>query len=287
MTNIDQFESVFKAADKKTYEFETIDFERVLVVSDLADDACHEFTSRAETFLAVLEHGDWSAAWRSLGASDFSTVGDMLWCINENDPDLIVSYRNLHFPATEYPYSLGAHLDVLTQVTKTPVLVTPHPDWLRQHPESMQNTQTVMAITDHLTQENHLVSAAAVLTQPEGQLWLTHVEDQGIFERYMQAIARIPSIDTDNAERVLLTQLLKEPADYIESCRTALESLDMNITIASEAVLGRRLNDYKRLIENHKVSLLVMNTKDEQQMAMHGMAYPLTVEMRETPLLLV
>ncbi len=287
MTNIDQFESVFKAADKKVYAYESIEFAKVLVVSDLPEEGLGEFTRRAQTFLSVLEKGDWSPAWRGLGANDFSSVGDMLKCIDQQEPDLIVSYRNLHFPARDYPYSLGAHLDVLTQVTKTPVLVTPPPDWLGRHPESMQDTQTVMAITDHLTQENHLVSAAALLTQPGGQLWLTHVEDQGTFDRYMQAISRIPSIDTDNAERVLLAQLLKEPADYIESCKASLASLDMNITIASEAVLGKRLGDYKRLIENHRVSLLVMNTKDDQQMAMHGMAYPLTVEMRETPLLLV
>ena len=46
-------------------------------------------------------------------------------------------------------------------------------------------------------------------------------------------------------------------------------------------------HDYKRLIDEHRVDLLVMNTKDEDQLAMHGLSYPLTVELRDTPLLLI
>ena len=41
------------------------------------------------------------------------------------------------------------------------------------------------------------------------------------------------------------------------------------------------------IIAEHNVSLLVMNTKDDEQLAMHGVAYPLAVELRETPLLLL
>ena len=33
--------------------------------------------------------------------------------------------------------------------------------------------------------------------------------------------------------------------------------------------------------------LLVMNTKDDEQMAMHGLAYPLAIEVRSIPLLLL
>jgi hypothetical protein len=35
------------------------------------------------------------------------------------------------------------------------------------------------------------------------------------------------------------------------------------------------------------VDLLVMNTKDEDHSAMHGLAYPLAVELRGTPLLML
>ena len=36
-----------------------------------------------------------------------------------------------------------------------------------------------------------------------------------------------------------------------------------------------------------EVDLLVLNTKDDDQLAMHGLAYPLAIELREIPLLLL
>jgi len=50
---------------------------------------------------------------------------------------------------------------------------------------------------------------------------------------------------------------------------------------------GHHLAEYKRLVEEHRVDLLVMNTRDDDQMAMHGLAYPLAVELRSIPLLLL
>ena len=51
--------------------------------------------------------------------------------------------------------------------------------------------------------------------------------------------------------------------------------------------MGSRLDDYKKLIRDHAVDLLVFNTKDEDQLAMHGVGYPLAVEVREIPLLML
>jgi hypothetical protein len=51
--------------------------------------------------------------------------------------------------------------------------------------------------------------------------------------------------------------------------------------------MGRRLAEYQRLIEEHKIDLLVLNTMDEDQLAMHGLAYPLAVELRQIPLLML
>ena len=52
-------------------------------------------------------------------------------------------------------------------------------------------------------------------------------------------------------------------------------------------MIGHRLSEYQRLTEDHKIDLLVMNTKDEYQAAMHGLAYPLAVGLRTIPLLLL
>jgi hypothetical protein len=51
--------------------------------------------------------------------------------------------------------------------------------------------------------------------------------------------------------------------------------------------MGHRLSEYKRLIEEHGVDLLVFHTKDEDQLAMHGMAHPLAIELRDVPLLML
>ena len=51
--------------------------------------------------------------------------------------------------------------------------------------------------------------------------------------------------------------------------------------------VGNHMTEFRNLIEQHAVDLLVMHTKDDEQSAMHGLAYPLAVELREIPLLLL
>ncbi len=51
--------------------------------------------------------------------------------------------------------------------------------------------------------------------------------------------------------------------------------------------VGRRLAAYTHVVEVHDVDLLVVNTKDEDQLAMHGVAHPLAVELRNVPLLML
>ncbi len=51
--------------------------------------------------------------------------------------------------------------------------------------------------------------------------------------------------------------------------------------------MGDRVEEYRRLVEDHRVDLLVLNTLDGDQLAMHGQAYPLAVELRGIPLLML
>ena len=151
----------------------------------------------------------------------------------------------------------------------------------------LKNTDAVMALTDHLTGDDRLVNHGACFTQEAGTLFLTHVEDQAVVDRMLGVIEKIPSIDTDNAREEILNRLLKEPHDYIRSCREGLEDQGGSITIEEIVVLGHHLDEHKRLIEEHAVDLLVLNTKDDDQLAMHGLAYPLAVELRRIPLLML
>jgi hypothetical protein len=283
MTNIDQFESVFKAADKPQFAPERVTIESVSVITDLATAKCDSFEEDVRRFL-----GDAAAVpLRLISGDQFNSVDQLLREIDKSPADLICTHRNLHIQAPDYPYSLGVYVDVLTQVTAMPVLLLPNPHTEHERDFSTNGRDCVMAITDHLTGDHHLVSYAAKLTATGGELFLTHVEDEATFQRYIETISRIPAIDTDVAREEILEQLLQEPHDFIRSCREVLQGTGQSLTIEEVVTAGHQLNGYKRLVEEHAIDLLVLNTKDEDQLAMHGLAYPLAVELRETPLLLL
>ena len=84
-----------------------------------------------------------------------------------------------------------------------------------------------------------------------------------------------------------MERLLTEPEDYIQSCRTVLEKEGLDLDVVSIVRLGQHIREYQTLIEEHLVDLLVFNTKDEGQLAMHGLGYPLAIELRQIPLLML
>jgi len=144
-----------------------------------------------------------------------------------------------------------------------------------------------MAVTDHLRGEHHLVDWACHLTAGQGTLLLSHVEDQAVFERYIDVISRIPGIDTDGARVAIEAQLLKEARDFIASVRSSLAERHTAITVEEIVRMGHHLTEHKQLVAEHDVSLLVLSTRDEDQLAMHGLAYPLAVELRDVPMLML
>ncbi|PHS03842.1 MAG: hypothetical protein COA78_17210 [Blastopirellula sp.] len=285
MTEIDQFESVFRAADKPRFHYKKWDIQSVCVVSDMPTEQLRLFSTQATNFLQACCDGQ-ELDVKHLGADDCASIPQMLQKIEAGSPDIIVTYRNLFTPAADHPYSLGTHLDVMTQATRIPILVMPDPR-VDSGNLSYSPPRNTMAVTDHLAGDEHLVNYAVSIT-PAGQtLWLTHVEDDVTLERYLTTISKIPQIDTETARTEITDQLLKEPKDYIRICKESLLESGADCTIEQEIVLGHHLSVYKRLIEQHAIELLVLNTKDEDQLAMHGQAYPLTIELRDTPILLL
>lgn len=286
MPKVDQFESAFRAASKTVFEYQPIAVRSILVITDRSESEADIFGKQISDFLSVLR-SDGSPRWRIVNGSEFDTVPELLALVEEEQPDLICTYRHLHSESWRWPYTLGEYVDVLTQVTTPPVMVLPHPDAMRASEHAVKDTLVVMAMTDHLTGDGVLVNYAARFTEPSGKLFLTHIEDEATFERYMGTISRIPSIDTENARRKILEQLLKEPTDYIRSCREVLEAEGLPIAVEEIVTKGHHLREFEQLVEKHEVDLLVFNTKDEDQLAMHGLAYPLAVELRQIPLLLL
>ena len=125
MPQLDQFESTFRAAAKETYTHTPLKIDRVLVATDLEAAEAALLTEAARRFLAAID-GD-ETVWAPLAGDAFDSVQALLERVEEHRPDLVVTYRHLHSNAWRWPYSLGEHLDVLTQATTTPILVLPHP----------------------------------------------------------------------------------------------------------------------------------------------------------------
>ncbi len=281
MPRIDQFESVFRAAAREVYRYRPFAVRKALWVTYLEPAAAEGFVARCSAGLPFesIQH-----AIVSTGQAD--TVGELLERVRKEAPDVVCTYRNLHSGAWRWPYTLGDHVEVLTQVTATPVMLLPRPD-IEAALDRKASAEVVMAMTDHLTGDDALVNVAAAFTADGGRLLLSHVEDQMTFERYMHAIQRIPQIDTDEARALIEAQLLKEPSDYIESCAAGLARAGRRLTVEPIVTIDAHLAAYKALVKEHRVDLLVLNTKDEEQLAMHGLAYPLAVELRDVPMLML
>ena len=286
MTNVDQFESMFRAASREVFPPDPVTIESVLVVTDLNKEDAETFGDTVRGFLKIGSSGE-IPTWRVVAASEFRSAGDLLTLTESADPDLICTYRNLHSDAWRWPYSLGTHVDLLTQHTAVPVMLLPHPQASRSADHAMKNTDCVMAITDHMTGDDRLVNYALRFVEDGGTMWLTHVEDEGTFERYVELISKIPTIDTDEARATLKERLLKEPRDYIAGCIDVLREAGTHVTIEALVLFGHHLAEYTRLIEQHAIDLLVLNTKNDDQLAMHGIAYALAVELRQIPLLML
>jgi len=114
-----------------------------------------------------------------------------------------------------------------------------------------------------------------------------HVEDDATYQRYLNIISMIPDVNTDTAARRITDKLLGRPRDYIQSIIEALEGAGIEEQVIPVVTMGHRLGDYKQIIDEHDIDLIVFNTKDEHQVAMDGMAYAIAVEIQDRPLLML
>jgi nucleotide-binding universal stress UspA family protein len=286
MPQVDQFESVFRSAVKDVFVYSAVTLQKILVVADIQGEQANAFVDKIKYFVRVLGDEE-SIEWQVVTGDQFQTTEDVLNIANDSGCDLICTYRNLHSKAWQFPHSLGAHLDVLVQKSTVPVLVLPHPKAGYAFEHALEHTNKVMAVTDHLSNDHALVNYGVKFTQQGGKLFLVHIENQIVFDRYIDAISKIPSIETDQATQLLKQQLLKMPRDYTQSCRRVLSEAGVDVEIIAHVEFGHHLAQYCSLVENEKIDLLVMHTKDDEQSAMHGLAYPLAVEIRQIPLLML
>ena len=288
MTKIDQFESLFRAADKPVFELEPIQIRDILIVTDLDHSQTSKFAQQAKDFLQALDVPE-PVRYSQICGDEFDSVQSLLDRLESDRPDLVCTYRNLHAQTADHPFSLGAYVNVLTQATDIPTLLLPAPKVLdTADPSPLADaTKHVMVASDHLSGDHHLVSMAVRFVTDDGELILSHIEDQRAFDRYIKAIGKIPDLDSEVAKQTIAQQLLTEPRDYIESCRSVLQADGVTNSIEPVVTFGNTMDDYRHIIDERHIDLLVMNSRDDEQLAMHGLAYPLAVELRKTPILLV
>lgn len=285
MENIDVFESVFKRALRTPFEYKREAIERVLLVTDLGPEPLKEFEGKVKNFLKGL--GEPAPRWTSVGGSEYSRWKELKALISKENPSLIVTYRLLQEVHETAKFSLGAYLDTMAQEAAVPVLVLPNPDAYLSGGKVLAGLNSVMVVTDHLSGEHKLVSAGARFTAQGGLLHLCHLEDEDIFDRYLRTISRIPEIDTDTAREGIRKQLLAEPREFLESVTETLRKKRPDLRVETIVEIGPVVSRYKNLVDHHRVDLLVFDSKDESQLAMHSAGYSLAVEFEETPLLLV
>ncbi len=283
MLRLDEFESAFRSADKDQFRLARPDVKRILVVSDLEGEEQARYLAAVQEFLGVLTPPEWLV----LTGAEYTRVDELLEKEEAAAPDLIVAYRNLKSQAWRWPFSLGSFLNVLTQKAETPVLVVPNPHEFPDLGWKGSDTDSVMVVADHLTGDDTLVNWGVRLTRNSGTLYLTHIEDDQTFERYIRTIGKIPNLDTEVAREEILEQLLKEPLDFIDTCRKGIAEGDFGFQVESIVQTGHRVSDYQALTEKYEVDVLIFRSQDDDQVAMHGTAYPLAVELRSLPLLLI
>ncbi|MCP4172136.1 MAG: hypothetical protein GY758_15335 [Fuerstiella sp.] len=281
--HIDEFESMFRRAERDLFCYVEIPLTSVVVVSDGGTEQANATIAATKKFVPRLGSVE---DWRIITADQFRTVAELLEVLDQQQTDLIVTHRHLHEKSFVPQHSLGVHLDVLTQTTSIPVFVLPGS---AANPGSVADRicDRVMVVADHITGDHRLINYGVRMCREGGTVWLCHVEDNVVFERYMQVIERIPEIDSDDARILIENQLLKDAQEFIDGCSEVIHDEGPNINVNSVVTRGHHLRDYRRLIEDHDVDLLVLNTKDDDQLAMHGRAYSLSVELTDVSMLLL
>ena len=288
MTQLDQFESVFKAASKEAFHFASVDIEKVMVITDLDATDAAQWATSVEGFLSVLRSDGKGPSWKVLSDSDYDSVEAIQRAVQEESPDLVCTYRNLKSDAWRWPYSLGAYANALVRTVAPPVLLLPHPKVDRQKDWTLINTDRVLVVTDHLAGDDRLVNYGVRFCEEKGALFLAHIEDDVVFERYMRAIEKLPAIDTEIARTQIKHQLLREAHDFVVQCRAIIAKHRPSIHVDEVVELGHQVAHYKQIVEKHQVDLLILHGDDVQhEIAMHGVAYALTVELTALPILLL
>lgn len=275
-------ESQFRAAVKVQPAPARPEVKRIALVSDATEAGAETLL---ETVRGLLPHLA-GAEWVSLGGEEARSVGHMIERVEQVAPQLVIAPRHLFEDEVDLPHSLGTHADMLTQSISPPVLLLPHPR-SPSFPKAADPIQSALVITDHIVGDDRLVGWGLFAVEGGGRLVLAHIEDDLVLERYLEAISKIPGLDTEIAKAGLEKRLLSDARDYLKRLETGLAKTHPSVKVEPVVERGHSVIDHVRIVREERVDLVVMNTKDDAQQAMHGLAYSLSVELVDVPLLLL
>jgi uncharacterized protein (DUF302 family) len=282
---IDTFESIFRRANKPIFRFSPPKVEKILLMSDLSGHHAQRFEERVRRFVETGYPGG-RITWESVHGEKPDTREAFLKSVEACAPDLIVTHRNLYDDLRDPNFGMGIYVLVLTQSTDVPVMVVPRL-WDKGFEKATEKLEDVILVTDGLVRVDRLVNWAVHFVNNSGTLFFTNVESQVAFDRYMVAISRIPDIETELAEREIRRELLKEAEDYIRRCQEVLAAVKPNLQTEVLVTMGDPLLTYRELLKQYPCEMLVMESKDERQIAMRGLAYTMAVEFSDTVMLLI
>jgi hypothetical protein len=280
---LDDFEAVFKSSVKTQFHLERPILESALLITDLPAPDANLLQRALDGFFAAMG-GD--IEWTTVGEGDFRTVPECMGVIEKARPDMVITYRHLWGQTKPLLYSLGSFVDTMTQATKTPVMLLP-PTQRADFADSLSRLERVLVVTDALIGDDRLVNWGVRVCPDDGTLFLAHVEDDATFDYYMNVVSMIPDIDTTLTIDRIKKKLLGRPRDFIDSTIKVLDKAGVKCAVEPLVTMGHALSDYKRIVAENDVHLVVLNTKDERQYAMHGMAHAIAVELQDLPMLLL
>lgn len=282
----DEFESVFRSAIKETYHYAPPRVKAVAIITDTD-------TVQAKAAVDGLRerHGGigrlGEVEWHLVHRDSFVGIRELLEQLAELDVGLVVTWRNVFGRAADSPYALGSVLETLTQATRLPVLVMPSSGGRRELPPNMTAIARILVVTHRLTGDRDLLHWGLLLTPDDGTIYLAHVEDEAIFNRYLDAIGRVPSLDTELARSHLAAKLLQLPSDYFDTVVAEMAACDLRENLVPIVCMGNPLQEYAALVREHDIEMVIVNSHDSNQRAIDGTAHALALELGQTPVLML
>lgn len=265
--NLDIFESVFKRSVKQHFEHQEFQLDKTLIIGDGDHlDRLSSFMNGYCRSCTTFKY-DSSFKWSALKS-----------ILEEMKPDLILIQRQLGISNHDLTYSVGPVLESVTQESNIPVLVLPHEfDGLK--------IETIGIGFDHQIDNSYLVNKGLLMSKNLKNLELIHIEDESTFDYYLDAIAKIPGINTEYAETSIKDTIMDLSGDFFTDVASKLGNEKVQTTIHCR--FGETVKCYEEIIKNREMDLLVFEAEDESKMAMHSLGHSLTIQFSNIATLLV